>query len=156
MEDGEVLASFPLDGEPKDAYSHPVTAMVFSPDGEKLAVASPSGREGWRIDLYDAATGRLEVRIEQDDSLWFHWPGSLSLAFTPDGARIVAAQTDTSALVGIGDGFRLQTMNEDGAQSLPLFVGGWARSSRECFSRRTHSSASRRRTFYGATRLSTR
>ncbi len=99
LEDGEVLASFPLDGEPKDAYSHPVTGMVFSPDGEKLAVASPSGREGWRIDVYDAGTGRLEARIEQDASLWFHSPGSLSLAFTPDGDRIVAAQADTTALV---------------------------------------------------------
>jgi WD40 repeat protein len=97
LEDGEVLVSFPLAGEPKDGYSYPGTAMEFSPDGTKLAVASPSGRAGSRIDLYDVATGRLEARIERDDSLWLHLPGSL--AFTPDGDRIVAAQADTTALV---------------------------------------------------------
>ena len=97
LEDGEVMVSFPLDGDPKDGYSYPVTAMEFSPDGTKLALAHRSGRAGWRIDLYEVATGRLEARIERDNSSWFHSPGSL--AFTPDGDGIVAAQDDTTALV---------------------------------------------------------
>jgi len=95
LESGELITSISLDGGPLGPYSSPVSAMAFSPDSTKIAVARRGGDSG-TIDLYDLATGRRVARIER---LGYWISLSDVLAFTPDGKQIVAPQTDTTVLV---------------------------------------------------------
>jgi RNA polymerase sigma factor (sigma-70 family) len=65
-----------------------VSGLRFSPDGRWLAV----GR-GPRIELRDALTGRLVHTFDG------HARNTFSLAFSPDGKRLVSSSYDTTVLV---------------------------------------------------------
>jgi WD40 repeat protein/serine/threonine protein kinase len=67
------------------SYSEPVIAAAFSPNGKRAATA---GLE--RVWLWDAATGKA-IR-----SLQGHTGPVSSLAFSPDGARLVSGCEDSS------------------------------------------------------------
>jgi len=63
-----------------------LTALAVSPDGQVLA--SGSGFEDPTIRVWDAATGRLLVRLDG------HTGWVAELAFTKDGRRLISAATD--------------------------------------------------------------
>lgn len=65
--------------------------VAFAPDGTRVAVAS--SRPGSRIRILDAATGRELRQIDGLRSV------VRSLAFLPDGKRLVSGMEDSSALV---------------------------------------------------------
>jgi WD40 repeat protein len=65
-------------------HTDTVSALVFSPDGTRLASASEDGT----AHLWDAATGALL------HTLTGHTAKVLSVAFRPDGARVVTASAD--------------------------------------------------------------
>ena len=65
--------------------------VAFAPDGKLLAVAS--SRPGCRVRLIETATGREVRKIEG-------FRGTVrSLAFMPDGKRLVSGMEDSSALI---------------------------------------------------------
>jgi len=65
-----------------------LTALVVSPDGRLLA--SGAGFEDPDIRIWEAATGRLHLRLPGHSS----WVGEL--AFSRDGGRLISAATDQS------------------------------------------------------------
>jgi WD40 repeat protein len=65
--------------------------VAFSPDGKLFAVAS--SEPGARIRLMETATGKEVWRIEGFRGV------VRSLAFMPDGRRLVSGMDDSSALV---------------------------------------------------------
>ncbi|HTU91568.1 MAG TPA: protein kinase [Gemmataceae bacterium] len=66
-------------------HAGPITVSAFSPDGRRLATASPSFGE---VKLWDAATGKEVVRLRQPSG---EAPfRARSLAFSPDGTRLAA------------------------------------------------------------------
>ena len=68
-----------------------LSAMAISPDGRLLA--SGSGYEDPTIRIWEAATGRLLVRLDGHSS----WVGKL--AFSKDGRRLISASTDQTIRV---------------------------------------------------------
>src|SRR5262249_21632903 len=65
--------------------------VAFAPDGKLIAVAST--QPGTRIRLIETATGREVRKIEGFRSI------VRSLAFIPDGKRLVSGMEDSSALI---------------------------------------------------------
>jgi WD40 repeat protein len=63
--------------------------MAFSPDGRTLAAESA----GHRIRLWEVPTGRVRLTLPG------HQAKILSLAFAPDGRRLISGSDDTTALV---------------------------------------------------------
>jgi WD40 repeat protein len=68
-----------------------VGPVAFAPDGQMFAVAS--SRPGSRIRLMETATGREVRKIDSFRGM------VRSLAFMPDGKRLVSGMDDSSALV---------------------------------------------------------
>jgi WD40 repeat protein len=69
--------------------------VAFSPDGATLAAVEFPGKEGGVLRLYDSATGK------ERKALPVPWAASLSLSFSPDGARLALggeALPDTAVL----------------------------------------------------------
>ncbi|MEA5452493.1 NACHT domain-containing protein [Leptolyngbya sp. CCNP1308] len=89
-----------------------VHAVVFSPDGQLLAIGDSDGR----VQLWEAATGRV-LWIRQDHTSWV-----TSVSFSPDGERIVSGSLDnTMRLWGVAG----QAIGEpfEGHTSFVLSVG---------------------------------
>src|SRR5262249_25240034 len=63
----------------------PITALAFSPNGDLLAC----GTEGRAIHVWDRTSGKLHRTI--DVTSWQEGRAVSSLAFHPDGRRVVAA-----------------------------------------------------------------
>jgi len=64
--------------------------VAFSPDGERLAAASPKDPV---VRLWDVKSGREIDRLEG------HHPGVRCLAFAPDGRRLATGSFDTTVLI---------------------------------------------------------
>jgi len=122
--DGELIASGSWDSTVKIwnagtgvevmtlRHSYGVGGVAFSPDGKRLAVADDS-----TIRIWDVATGD-ELQV-----LWGHEDITLSVAFSPDGRRIVSGSKDDT--VRIWDA-------ATGVEVLRLPIHGWV--SGVCFS----------------------
>jgi WD40 repeat protein len=65
-------------------------AVVFSPDGQRLATASADKTAR----LWDAANSRELLRLPHDDIVW-------EVAFSPDGQRLATASADKTAQIWI-------------------------------------------------------
>lgn len=78
------------------AFTTPVRAFAFAPDGATLACASP----GAGVKLFEVATGR---------GLWHFSESSFDpqVAFTPDGAKLVALVKQRIAVLDVADGREL-------------------------------------------------
>ena len=63
-----------------------VSALTFSPDGKTLASTRRTGRQ---VELWNPATGHLQATIKG------HNGGISDLAFSPDGAHLASACSDT-------------------------------------------------------------
>jgi WD40 repeat protein len=66
-------------------------AVAWSPDGKRIATMSEGYEASASLCVWDAATGNLQRTLPAPRSWWHqcHW-----LAFTPDGARLLAAGVD--------------------------------------------------------------
>jgi WD40 repeat protein/nucleoside phosphorylase len=86
-----------------DHYTEAARGLAFSPNGEKLAVASGTGA----ISLWNIRTGKRLLALEDHRSL------VMDLAISPDGALLAAASRDRQVLLwSLSDG-----------RSLPAFQG---------------------------------
>jgi WD40 repeat protein len=69
------------------ALAEPLTAVALSPDGQWLAVA------GGAVRIWELASGQEVLRLRDPEAR------AVSLAFAPDGRRLIAGMTDGTALV---------------------------------------------------------
>jgi WD40 repeat protein len=84
---------------PPPGFEYPhVLSVAFSPGGSRVL----SGTEGHKVHLWDAATGRL-LRTFQADGM------VSSVAFSPDGTRVLATDTNTVKLWDAASGRLLRT-----------------------------------------------
>jgi WD40 repeat protein/transcriptional regulator with XRE-family HTH domain len=91
-------------------HTDEVLAVIFSPDGARLATASADGS----VKLWDAASGQemlaLSGSVPPD-------PGSLprnALAFSPDGTRLAAGRNTTVTIWGTTSGQVVRTLPQPG------------------------------------------
>jgi tetratricopeptide (TPR) repeat protein len=75
-----------------------VTALAFSPDGQRLASASADGS----VRVWDAATGQEALTLRRQLNQ------VTGVAFTPDGERLVAS----GRFIGGGEGFKVWGTSE--------------------------------------------
>ncbi len=66
-----------------------VSAMAFSPDGQLLA----TNGGGWRVSVWEVASGQLRRRIERKESMMD------ALAFSPGGRHLAVAGTDRAVSI---------------------------------------------------------
>jgi DNA-binding SARP family transcriptional activator len=89
---GSTAVLVPLDGPgdpaPLAAPSSPLSALVWSPDGDRIAISSDE--DGARI--VDASTGAVQLTLPSS-------PGVTALDWCPCGARVATAGTDGVATV---------------------------------------------------------
>jgi RNA polymerase sigma factor (sigma-70 family) len=80
---------------PGHSFIYPANPIVFSPDGQFLALATGSGQLASRswIDLYDTATWEPVARLEG------HTQRVVALSFSADGRFLVSGSTDATARV---------------------------------------------------------
>ncbi len=113
---GERVGSFGLDTGGENGF----VELRFSPDGSRLAANVRGTR--WMLRMWDVAGGRLLWR--SDDSLPADQTGvawSNSIAFSPDGTRVVSAGAGNTLVVrNAADGSVLLTTKGRGAGVLPV------------------------------------
>jgi WD40 repeat protein/tRNA A-37 threonylcarbamoyl transferase component Bud32 len=80
-----------------------VRCVAFAPGGQRVLSAGGGGSQDWKVRLWDAATGQ---ELRQFDG---HTSGIISVAFSPDGKRILSGGCDrTVRLWDVDTGQELQ------------------------------------------------
>jgi WD40 repeat protein/serine/threonine protein kinase len=97
-------------------HSGRISDLVFSPDGRRVATAADSARDqAFEIKLWDSASGQELLTLARGGD-WVG--GTLRLAFSPDGARLLAAGGSRSKKTHeVWDGAPLPA--EEAASGLP-------------------------------------
>ncbi|HEY5361237.1 MAG TPA: trypsin-like peptidase domain-containing protein [Streptosporangiaceae bacterium] len=99
---GQRLSEIPTGG--------PVTAVAFSPDGNRLATCGTDNR----IRIWDAANGEQLREVRHDGAV-------TAVAFSPDGDRLATGSQDGSARIWDGSGGRLLEVHHVGAVTAVAF-----------------------------------
>jgi WD40 repeat protein len=118
---GKTLRTIRGEIAPGDAGK--IFAMALSPDGKWLAAGGYAGtftgskpredEEAHKIRLYDFASGELKALLKGHENVVF------SLAFSPDGTRLISGSADKTAIIW---GVSPVTAPGDGAKAAPTIL----------------------------------
>ncbi|MGH4019986.1 MAG: AAA family ATPase [Pseudonocardiaceae bacterium] len=93
------IAALPVSRLTHDGSVH---AVVFSPDGSRVATASRDGTAR----VFDAVSGAEQARLAHDGSVW-------SVVFSPDGSRVATASGDgTARVIPVDAGVLLEAVEQ--------------------------------------------